>query len=203
MKFGQISSGFGAILWIFYLVDFVKADVVCDAGFGYPLRYCYGITAYCCGNHYQNCCWQEIWKVWWFWVVAFVVITAIFSCCGYYCSSNNDGYGGFLRRNSSFNVFRRFSRYSRRDSEEEAWKPYRPQVELPPYSPSTSTEITGTSVDPNPPQNLPYLEPPPPYTTVVSRPQPESTESSNLLPNAPADAQTSTRNYSGTTTAHQ
>jgi len=23
-----------------------------------------GITAYCCGDQYQNCCWQEIWKVW-------------------------------------------------------------------------------------------------------------------------------------------
>lgn len=56
-----------------------------------------------------------------FWVVAFVIITAVFSCCGYYCSSTNDGYGGLVRRSSSFNMFRRFRRYSSID-ESEAWK---------------------------------------------------------------------------------
>ena len=59
-----------------------------------------------------------------FWVVTFVIVTAIFSCCGYYCSSSAEGGRYGLLRSDSFNVFHRFRRFSSREyiPPNEAWK---------------------------------------------------------------------------------
>uniref|UniRef100_H2ZHY3 Vesicular, overexpressed in cancer, prosurvival protein 1 n=1 Tax=Ciona savignyi TaxID=51511 RepID=H2ZHY3_CIOSA len=150
-------------IWMTEFLQQVYCDVICDSGFG-PIRYCYGLTAYCCGEHHDKCCWEKIYKLWWFWVVAFVVISGIFACCGYYCTNNRHDYEP---EDSSFSWFRRFRRtsstpYMRHGEAEDEWKPYQQRVSLPPYTPPDTVEATSSSIDPNPPQNLPYLEPPPP-----------------------------------------
>nr|XP_026692938.1 WW domain binding protein 1-like isoform X2 [Ciona intestinalis] len=145
-------------IWFVELTKQVQCDVICDTGYG-PIRYCYGLTAYCCGPHSDQCCWQKIYKLWWFWVVAFVVLSGLFACCGYYCTNNRNP--GYDSDESGFNLFRRFRRssyvpYNRHDEHDE-WKPYQQRVSLPPYTPSPNMETASSSVDPNPPQNLPYL----------------------------------------------
>ncbi|CAK8672106.1 unnamed protein product [Clavelina lepadiformis] len=175
------------LLWILLPIDFAMADAICSSSRRYPVKYCYGITAYCCGSHLQNCCWEEIWKVWWFWVIVFVVLTALFACLGYYCSAvaSEPTYG--VLRTESFNIFHRFRRSPSQGYEpiDESWKPP-DHVELPPYTP-TASQSAPLPTDSNISQNMPYLEPPPPYTTVATHPQPESTEETTVVPSAPPE----------------
>lgn len=152
------------------LVSITKGDVFC--GTENPLTdahvtYCYGITAYCCGYLRERCCWDSIWKIWWFWVVVLVVLGALFSCIGYFCTCVNDDWSNQGRVSPLYAIRdgfrRRFSSTPGSADATDPYKDYREQtVLLPPYYPSTSSVPVASAAQT--PGASSYPEAPPPYT---------------------------------------
>nr|XP_039274143.1 uncharacterized protein LOC120348093 [Styela clava] len=171
------------ILLLFGYIELTLADVFCGSHlpeFGQHVRFCYGITAYCCGFQDGHCCWDSIWKIWWFWVVVLVVLGALFSCIGYFCTCINDDYNSTGRVSPFFairdGIRRRFSTQSSADVDD-PFKEYRDRaVMLPPYYPTTSTVPVGSAGPSGGTDTYPDL--PPPYAEATAT----TSENTPLLP---------------------